>query len=104
MGHKFKFMSKVMGNSICCVFDMYVCCMYHGEENYYHYKAMKPESSNPLSIHGIKDSFVTSKGGNSICSSGDNIQAYQVARNSREYSLGASVELCLRVQEGFSPR
>lgn len=73
MGYKFKFMFKVMGNLICCVFDMYVCCMYYGEENYYYYKVMKFESFNFLSIYGIKDFFVISKGGNLICSFGDNI-------------------------------
>ena len=53
--HKFKFMSQSNGDSLCCIFDIYVGCMYHGEKNYYHYKvAAKSENSNLLSTHGIK--------------------------------------------------
>lgn len=77
--------------------------MDHGKKNYYQYKvAMKSESSNLLSIHGIKEPLAAEQAGNLICNSSDNIQACQVARNSRKNYRGASVQLS-KSKERFPP-
>ena len=77
---------------MCFIFAIYVCFVYHGKKNYYHYKVtMKSERSNLLSTHGTKGPLVAQQAGNSICNSGDNIQACPAARNSRKNYLGASV-------------
>lgn len=58
------------------LFAICVGCVYHGEENYYRCRvAVKSESPNLLSARGIKDPSETKQAGNSICSSGDSIQA-----------------------------
>lgn len=49
-----------MGNAMCFIFAVCVCCVYPGKNSYYCYSmAVKPESSNLLSTCGVEGSLVT---------------------------------------------